>query len=154
MLLMYHIGNAQIYLFHINRSKPQMWKKSIFWIFFFKDEEKQNDERICACLKEPYCTLLNCAAVWIHEAIEKHMLESKLELKEVKISISCFLFFVCFTSRSSPCLQPNRFVSEQSRAEWLRVLCVCVCVRLRTHTWTISVYLCVWLPSCTCPQCV
>lgn len=43
---MYHIGNAKIYLFHINWSKPQMWKK-IFWILFFKDGEKQNDEHMC-----------------------------------------------------------------------------------------------------------
>lgn len=38
---MYHIGNAKIYLFHIKWNKPQMWKKSIFWILFFKMEKNR-----------------------------------------------------------------------------------------------------------------
>lgn len=87
---------------------------------------------ICACLKEPYCALLNSAAVWIDETVEKHMLESKLELKEVKISISCFLFFVCFTSRSPPCLQHNPcFVSGQGFSGW--EYWVRDCVHTHTH---------------------
>ncbi len=47
MLLVCYIENAKIYLFHINWRKPQMWKKSIFWILSFKDGEKQNDEHMC-----------------------------------------------------------------------------------------------------------
>lgn len=92
---------------------------------------------ICACLKETYCRLLNSAAVWIDEAVEKHMSESKLELKEVKISISCFLFlFFFFLSRRV--LHPGRhpvrsttprFVSGQGWVAKSIVLRDCV----RTH---------------------
>lgn len=96
---------------------------------------------ICACLKEPYCALLNSAAVWIDETVEKHMLESKLELKEVKISISCFLFFVCFTSRSPPCLQHNPcFVSGQGFSGW--EYWVRDCVHTHTHMNDIRVFVC------------
>lgn len=116
---------------------------------FSKKEKKQNDEQICACLKELYYRLLNGAAVWIDEAVEEHV--------GVKVGVEGshdfhFLFsFLCvFYIQVITLFATQPLALSQGRAESI------VCVRLltHTHTCTISVYLCVWLPSCICPQCV
>lgn len=54
------------------------------FLFLFLFAKIENNEQICKYPKVLYC---NC----IYEVGEKHMLEWKLEVKEVKISISCFL---------------------------------------------------------------
>lgn len=143
MLLVCHIGNAKIYLFHINRSKPQMWKKSISWIFF-KDEEKQNDEQVCACLKEPYCRLLNlCCGLNRWDCRKTHVGSQSWSWRKSRFpfpvfSFLCVLYIQVITPFATQPLALSRGRAEQA----------IVCVRSRTHTWTISVYLCVSLPSC------
>lgn len=99
------------------------------------------------CLHQKlYCRLLH--SVGTDEAVENHMLESKLELKEVKISISCFLFFVCFYIQVITLFTTQPLALSQGRAEWLKSKRDCV------HPHERCTCMCVCLPSCICAQCV
>ena len=108
------------------------WRKTGWWLNM--------------CLPQKlYCRLLR--SVGTDEAVENHMLESKLELKEVKMSISCFLCVFLHPGHHPVYNTTSCIVSGQG---WVGKSIACAIVSTRT----ISMYVCLSAFVYMCTVCI